>query len=157
MTRVDIDRLSPRHQAFIRKQAHVSEQHKKPRPSKPIAFGEEFDSQLEVDFAGELEIKKATREISEWHYHPLRFRIGKNVTYTPDFLTAEPSTCDWADRFTIYEVKGSWESKNARDSRTRLQVAAYMYQFFSWQAVTREKGIWHYETVHSTEALQPMD
>lgn len=158
MTRIDLTRLSPRHQAFINHQAHASDQRKKPVASKPVALGEEFDSMLELDFACELEQRRINGVIDEWRYHPMRFRIAKNVTYEPDFLTVQhavkgfPSGDNW---FTVYEVKGSWLARNARDSRTRLQVAAYTYQWFSWVAVTREKGIWSYETIHANEAVDP--
>ncbi len=153
MTRIGFDRLSPHHQRFITRQERVSEQNKKPdAKKKPEALGEVFDSKLELEFAWELERRRLAGMIDEWLYHPLKFRIARNATYEPDFLTRSGS------RFTVYEVKGSWKAHNARDSRTRLQVAAYMYQWFNWQAVTRPKSDWCYETIHATDAeVEPMD
>ena len=152
MRGVDLLRLSPRHQALIKNQAHASEAKKKPRAPKPAAFGEEFDSQLEVDFAWELERQRLAGLIAEWRYHPLRFRIAKNVTYTPDFLTVASEMLPHTGDLTFIEVKGSWLGKNARDSRTRLQVAAYLYQWFGWEAVTRIDGVWQFETIHAADA-----
>ncbi|MBW2560008.1 MAG: hypothetical protein JRE40_04025 [Deltaproteobacteria bacterium] len=154
MCPVDLTRLSPHHQRFIARQARVSERNKKPKEKqkKLEALGEEFDSKLELEFAWELERRRLAHMIDEWRYHPMRFRIAKNANYTPDFLTRVGS------RFTIFEVKGSWDSKNARDSRTRLQVAAYMYQWHTWIGVTRSRHKeWVYETIHATEAeVEPM-
>ena len=150
----DLSRLSAYHQALIQKFARVSERNRKPdAKKKPEALGEEFDSQLELEFAWELERRRLAGVIDDWFYHPMKFRIAKNCTYEPDFMAC----C--GTRFSVYEVKGSWKSKNARDSRTRLQVAAYRYQFFSWKGVTRDKeGKWIFETIHSTDAeVLPMD
>jgi hypothetical protein len=152
MTRLGLERLSQHHQAHVKKALRLGETFKKPRAEKPTAFGEEFDSKLELDFAAELEGWKLRGLIEEWRYHPLRFRIARGCTYEPDFISRQGA------RFIVYEVKGSWLGKNARDSRTRLQVAAYLYQWFSWQAVTRVKGVWHFEDIHSTDAeVEPME
>ncbi len=145
MTRVQIERLSSEHQAAVRRQLEGDEPAEKRR--KPSAFGYEYDSPLEMDFAHELQGRKLARNIFDWRYHSMIFRIAPGKIYTPDFLSAQVSTCDWADHLTIYEVKGSWNSKNARDSRTRLEVCADRNQWFTWKAVTRENGIWRYETI----------
>ena len=152
MREADLLRLSPRHQALIKKQAHASEAVKKPRAPKPAAFGEEFDSQLELDFAWELERQRLAGLICEWRYHPLRFRIAKNVTYTPDFLTVASEILPHTGDLTFIEVKGSWKQKGGRDSRTRLQVAAYLYQWFGWVGVTRVDGVWQCEVIHAADA-----
>ena len=151
MTRVDLERLSPKHQAYIRKRQHSSETHRKPqdRRPKPTGLGEVFDSQLELDFAQVLQGWMLDQTISEWRYHPLRFRLAPSVTYEPDFLIV-PHLNEFP--LTIYETKGSWLSKNARDSRTRLQIAAHRYPWFHWYAATREKGVWQYEVIHAKDA-----
>jgi len=152
VTRLDLSQLSPTHQAIVKKAEKQRERYRKPDAKvKPSAFGEEFDSSLELDFAVELETWRCRGTIDEWRYHPMKFRIAQNCTYEPDFLSRQ------GGRIIIYEVKGSWLAKGARDSRTRLQVAAYLYQWFSWQGVTREKGIWRYEDIHATDAeVSPM-
>jgi len=153
VTRVDLSRLSPHHQRFVERQARVSEKNKKPAKPKPSALGEEFDSAEELRFAWELERQRLAGLIDEWRYHPLKFRIALNATYEPDFLSRKGS------RFTIFEVKATWKQKGGRDSRTRLQVAAYMYQWFTWKAVLVQKGKdLIYETIHATQAeVEPME
>jgi hypothetical protein len=152
VTRIDISRLSQRHQAFVKNNEKHGEIYKKPCKEKPKALGEAFDSLLELDYAWELERQRLAGEIDEWRYHPLKFRIAKNCTYEPDFLSRK------GQQFIIDEVKGSWKQKGGRDSRTRLEVAAFMYQWFSWRGVLREKGVWCLELIHSTNAeVEPMD
>jgi hypothetical protein len=146
-----LEQLSERHQRLIRKQAHTSESFRKPRKAKPSAFGEEFDSLLELDFAYELGLWIGNGAIAYWRYHLLRFRIAKNVSYTPDFFTEGRLGGAFAG-LAVFEVKGSWKMKNARDARTKLEVAAYQNQWCSWHAVTRDKGIWKVETIHAHEA-----
>jgi hypothetical protein len=152
VTRVDIARLSTKHQAFVKKNERHGDEYKKPRKAKPKALGEEFDSPEELNFAMFLQLLRDNGEIDEWRYHPLKFRIAKNCTYEPDFITRK------GKEFTVYEVKGSWKQKGARDSRTRLEVAAFMYQWFSWKAAICEKGVWCFEPIHSANAeVEPMD
>lgn len=142
MTRVTLEQLSPEHQAFIRKHAHVGEEFKKPRTPKPTWRGIEFDTALEVQFAQEeLEPKQLAGFIQEWAYHPIKVRLALNCTYEPDFWAWRSDT-----DVTIYEVKGSWLAKNARDSRTRLSIAASMYWRWQWRGVTRDGKTWIYES-----------
>ena len=152
MALIDIERLSPHHRAHIASQQKLSESAKKPRKApKPelLAYGEVFDSKLEVDFAGELERWRREDLIADWRYHPVRFRLARNVTYTPDFLTVRTAS---PLVITMYEVKGSWKQKGARDSRTRLQIAAYQFQWFSWYGVTRDRDVWNFEQIHASAA-----
>lgn len=126
---------------------------KKPKAKKPAALGEEFDSKLELDFAWELERRRLAGKIAEWRFHPMRFRLAPSVTYTPDFCTKARSD---SLELSFFEVKGSWKAKNARDSRTRLQIAAYQFQWFDWYAVTRNPHDgWVFETIHASEAVEP--
>ena len=148
MTRLNVEQLSPTHRALVRKAEKQRERNQKPDAKvKPSAFGEEFDSNTELNFAVELEGWRCRGTIDEWRYHAMKFRIAQHCTYEPDFLTRQ------GGRFIIYEVKGSWKQKGGRDSRTRLQVAAYLYQWFSWQGVTFDKGVWRFEEIHSSDAL----
>lgn len=150
MTRMDISQLPPKYQNFIRKHMRLHEDHAKPRAPKPTAFGYEFDSKLELQFAGYLDILEKAGKIDEWRYHPIRVRLASNCTYEPDF-----GVWDEDMALTLYEVKGSWKAKNARDSRTRLIIAASMFQWWQWEAVTRDGGMWRFERMNPTEV--PMD
>ena len=145
MTRIEIERLSAEHRNFIRQQDHTRGQLKKPKLPAPTAYGYEFDSKLELAFSQILEAWRARGTIAEWRYHAMRFRLSSNCTYEPDFCTVEPDSL----RIALYEVKGSWKMKNARDSRTRLSIAASMYPFFAWYGVTRPDGEWYYETINA--------
>ena len=89
--------------------------------------------------------------VDEWRYHPIRVRLARNCTYEPDF-----GVWDKDGLLTLCEVKGSWLAKNARDSRTRLIIAASMFHRWAWLAVTRESGIWRFERMSLTEGV-PMD
>ena len=154
MTRVHTARLSAEHQAAIRKWQEVGERQKRPRAEKKpelCAFGYEFDSPLEVDFAHELERRYLSREFSDWRYHSMTFRLAKGVTYTPDFRTISHGI---VPRLTFYEVKGSWKQKGGRDSRTRLKIAADLNQWCNWHGVTREDGEWVFEVIHATQATE---
>jgi hypothetical protein len=150
MTRVDPKRLSKEHQEYLEARSARGEHFKRPKSGKPAlaAYGEEFDSQLELDFAAELERWRKEGKVDSWLYHPMRFRLARNVTYTPDF-TSSVDFGVWP--LTVYEVKGSWQSRGARDSRTRLKIAAWTYQWFNWYGVTREKGVWQFEAIHANE------
>ena len=151
MTRVHTERLSAEHQKYISKVQEAGERQKRPHAKKDralCAFGYEFDSKLEVDFAHDLERRYCAKEFADWRYHPMRFWLAKGVTYEPDFRILSHGM---VPKLTFYEVKGSWKAKNARDSRTRLKIAASMNQWCDWFAVTREDGEWVFETIHSTD------
>jgi hypothetical protein len=152
MTRVPFDQLSKRHQEQVAKAMPVSEAMKEQKKEKPQAFGETFDSKLELRFANEeLEPRRLACLLREWRYHPMRFRLADGTWYEPDFLAlSRVGSLMTPQDFVFYEVKGSWLSKNARDSRTRLKVAASRYHWFNWYAVTWEKkeGRWLYEAIH---------
>lgn len=151
MRGLDLQRLSPEHQNFVRERMRKAASQKKPRTPEHLAFGVEFDSGLEVRFAGRLEGLRCANDIAEWYYHPMRFRLAPGLTYEPDFGAAVSSSQPHESitrhyDFIIYEVKGSWKSKNARDSRTRLKVAASMFPCFEWYGVTPgELSAWDFE------------
>ena len=148
-----VDRLSPKHRAQIREQLAKT---KKPSKPKPLAFGIEFDSKLELDFATWLQAEYYRERISAWRYHALRFQLAPGLTYTPDFLAVPIPLSDRglivdpvrSPKVSIYEVKGSWKMKNVRDSRTRLKMAASMFAWLDWYAVTRgDDRDWVFEAI----------
>ncbi len=106
---------------------------------EPIAaLAPTYDSQLEADRAEYLFRLQLAGEIRQYVHHPYPYPIGTDMIYTPDFMVW------WADfSITIEEVKGSLKMKNARDSITRLKVAACLYPQQSWQLITRANGEWH--------------
>jgi hypothetical protein len=150
---VDISRLSPEHQAFIKSHSKASVQYQKPKKAKAVAYGIEFDSNDEALLAVELEEWKRQGKIDDWRYHPIKVRLAVGCMYTPDFGALHSDTGHWA----LYEYKGSWKMKNARDSRTRLKIAAELYPWWMWYGVTKEKGVWQFEQISHVKEEAPME
>jgi hypothetical protein len=92
---------------------------------------DEFDSKLEAARGTYLGYLLLAKDIQKVVHHPFTIDIGGRL-YTPDYLVW------WADgRITVEEVKGSLKSKNARDSVTRLHVAAALFPMFTWYLIMR--------------------
>ena len=163
---IDLTALSPKHRAIATRLLA----HKKRSEAKVEARllgGPKYDSQLEADFASFLRaLTRSSGRLSdgsgvlEWKYHPMRFRLAPGLSYTPDFgAVVKPRIpAAWEDgkvigttwgtpRYRLFEVKGSWKAKNARESRVRLKIAAHLFGFFEWVAVTRERGSWEFEVI----------
>lgn len=111
-----------------------------PAPAPTAAGG--FDSKLEALRDRHLRMLILAGEIKRVIYHPFTVHIGPRRTYTPDFLV------EYVDgRIVIEEVKGDLRQKNARDSVTRLHVAAGLLPMFGWRLVVgaemeeREVGV----------------
>lgn len=86
----------------------------------------------------------AAGEIVGWGYETLSLVLSTSprVTYRPDFVLYLPS-----GRFEVIEVKGSWRAKNARDSRTRLRIAAGRYPEIRFRAAIRIRVGWKHEEI----------
>ena len=113
---------------------------------------QEYKSKLEEQFAAHLQ---STIKEGAWRYEPIKLRLAQNTFYTPDFLEIGHDGTIW-----LYEVKGSWRGatrKTAKGSihisqdksRVKLKVAAKLYPWFRFVAVTKEKGEWKYEEIPS--------
>jgi len=88
-------------------------------------------NKMEEDFALALRLRLRAGEIEAWKFEPMTFvltRINGGVRYTPDFLVV------YRDHVALYEVKGHWED----DARAKIKMAAEMFPWFKWVAVTRE-------------------
>jgi hypothetical protein len=75
---------------------------------------------LETRFAQYLEEKKQEGAIIWWAYEPIRLHLGKNSTYTPDFLVMAKDL-----ELQVFESKGKW----IEPGRTKIKIAAEMYPF----------------------------
>lgn len=105
---------------------------------------DDYDSKLEAARATYLGYLLLAKDIRLVRHHPFTVPLTNSRTYTPDFLVW------WEDgRITVEEVKGSVESKNARDSITRLHVAASMFPMFRWHLVLRIRGVWEERLIHA--------
>ena len=77
-------------------------------------------NKLETKFADHLKALQDNGDVLWYAYEPVRLRLAKNTTYTPDFMVMT-SDLD----IEIWETKGRWESS----ARVKIKVAAEMYPF----------------------------
>lgn len=107
----------------------------------PQTRDDPFSNKLEADYAARLDLMLGAREIIEWRYEHVKFRLAKKTWYTPDFMVT------YADRIEFHEVKGFWED----DARVKWKACADLYPEYGWVAVRRaKKGAgWQFE-VYST-------
>lgn len=97
-----------------------------PAPSPANAF----DSKLEEQRDRHFSMLMLAGDVKRYRYHPFTMQIGPGKRYSPDFLV------EYADgRIVLEEVKGNLKMKNARDSVTRLHVAAGLLPMFVWRLV----------------------
>lgn len=101
-----------------------------------------YDSKLEARYAQYLDVLVFCKEIKGYKYHPFTVKLAPKRTYTPDFAIQSND-----GQVTIVELKGSIRMKNARDSITRLHVAAANLPMFQWKLVERVKGQWKETTI----------
>lgn len=138
---MDLSRLSPEHQHFVNKHMRLSEGKKRPGRRKIVKYNCEFDSNLEIEFADQLEFFRLGGIIDSWMHHPLRLSLATGCTYTPDFGLRCQS------RWIMIETKGHWKQKNARDSHTRLVIAQSCFPWWEWCAVLKIKSTFNYEVI----------
>ena len=91
---------------------------------------------LERIYAGHLEGLLHKGLILAWEYEPIRLRLAEKTFYTPDFLVIGKE-----GQVAFEEVKGYWEE----DARVKIKVAARLYPWFYFAAVTRENRQWKWE------------
>nr|BDD43631.1 hypothetical protein 11 [Dehalococcoidia bacterium] len=89
----------------------------------------------EKAYSEHLERMKLAGEILDYGYEKLKFRLAKKTWYTPDFFVLYPIHME------IHEVKGYWKD----DARVKFKVAAELFPWAIWKAVTLEDGQWIYE------------
>jgi len=79
------------------------------------------------------------KEIRAYHFEGVRLRLADNTTYTPDWFVV------FDDHFELHEVKGFWRD----DARVKIKVAAEIYPYFRFLAVTRKsrKAPWNFEKI----------
>lgn len=138
MTQIDLSALSPRHRAHAKRA--IESARKRVNPIDAAVRPRVYDSTIEAEFARDIDVMAKTGaqfdgwNVVGWDYHPMAFNLASGLTYTPDFAMEIEHA---ATRYCLVEVKGSWKAKNARDSRTRLLIAAHRFPMFCWVAVTQ--------------------
>lgn len=131
-------------------------------------------NKTEKRYADYLEIRKKAGEILDYRFEPMKFRLAANTFLTPDFLVMTPcgdvraflvapisesgplddeQTVTFSTRLVerhlggiltieLHEIKGHWED----DARVKIKVAAEMYPWFVWKAVSEARyGEWKVE------------
>lgn len=94
-------------------------------------------NKLETKFADNLEERKINGDILWYAYEPIRLRLAKNTTYTPDFVVMKSDL-----EIQVWETKGHWTS----ESRIKIKVAAEMYPFRFFAAMWKNKK-WEIEEI----------
>lgn len=88
-------------------------------------------NKLETAYAQRLELERHAGLWLWWAFEPITLRLAKGARYTPDFALLDPG-----GHLLLHETKGFWREA----ARIRIKVAAEMYPFFRFVAVTRPKG-----------------
>ena len=83
--------------------------------------------------ARELETDRQAGLIREWHYEPLSFRLGRGLSYTPDFLVIDADGL-----LTAEEVKGKAGWLDAK-SKVKWKAAGERYRWLRFVALVERK------------------
>ena len=92
-------------------------------------------NKTEARYADCLELMKRAGEIIDWKFEPVKLKLAKRTSYTPDFLVVYP------DRFELHEVKGHWED----DARVKIKVAQKQFPWFQFVAIQWKNKTWVFE------------
>lgn len=145
MKNAELARFSPRDQEFIRAELEKRSTHKRAPVFLHSPRDDQYDSDAERRYAQLLQALAGSgakhwdgAKVLGWVHHPMKFRVGTNRWYTPDFALRLYPGPEWVPEatFRLVEVKGSWKSKNARESRAKLEAAALLNDWFEWEAAT---------------------
>jgi hypothetical protein len=103
-------------------------------------------NKLEAKYAAHLELRKTTREISDWRFEPMKLRLAPRTYFDVDFAVRY----DWLLEdgaevavIELHEVKGHWED----DARVKMKVAATMFPWWTFRGVQWDKAAkdWKFE------------
>ena len=87
----------------------------------------------EAAYAVHLDTRKAAREILDYWFEAMTFKLADGCRYTPDFVV------QMADGLIeVHEVKGHWED----DALVKIKVAAEMFpfRFLAVQKIAQKAG-----------------
>lgn len=105
------------------------------RPS--AATDDAHDSKLEATRHRYWVLRQLAGAVTRVIHHPFTIPLTPELTYTPDFFIEFPDGQVWVE-----EVKGHLKMKNARDSITRLKMAADRFPMWKWVLTTRPRTRW---------------
>lgn len=97
-------------------------------------------NKLEAAYAQQLELERLAGRWVWWGYEVIKLRLASGAYYTPDF-----ALIDAGGHLVIHETKGHWREA----AKVRIKVAAELYPFFQFVAVTRQRrkegGAWTFK------------
>ena len=94
-----------------------------------------YRSRLEADWARHLEYHQAMSNYLWWAHEAIKFKIGANLWYIPDFVAQIPS-----GRLCCFEIKGPFSRYSGE---IKFRAAVEKYPKITWIWVTRdEQGKW---------------
>lgn len=99
---------------------------------KPIIPKPRYRNKTESQYADYLEQLKHLKEIIDWRYEALGFRLADGCFHYPDFLVV------YHDRFEVHEVKGFLRD----DAAAKFKIAKEMFPWVMWRMIRKEKGQW---------------
>ena len=79
-------------------------------------------NKTEAKYANLLESRRVAGEILSYHFEEIKFKIGHNCWYTPDFFVVKQNCLE------VHEVKGFMRD----DARVKIKAARYRYPWFNW-------------------------
>jgi hypothetical protein len=94
-----------------------------PANKKTLALGrlkKGVMNRTETEYSQVLEDRKVKGEVLWWKFEGMKFKLGDNSFYTPDFAVMLAS-----GEVQMHEVKGYWIG----DARTKIKVVADLYPF----------------------------
>lgn len=98
----------------------------------------------ERKFAAELDAQGIT-----YFFECLKFRIGANCFYTPDFYLPAGLQIGGSYGATIVEIKAWWTGPSKigwrEDARVKFKACAERYQYFQWRASWWRTDLGHRE------------
>lgn len=99
-------------------------------------------NKLESAYAQRLELERHAGLWQWWAFEPITLRLAADARYTPDF-----GLIDVNGDLVLHETKGFWREA----ALVRIKVAAELYPFFRFVAVTRRRkrdgGAWVHKAV----------
>ena len=108
-----------------------------------------YRSKTEARYAQLLDLWQHEGQVKLWAYEPMKLRLGDTCFYTPDFLVIW-AMAPWP--IQLHEVKGGFWRE---DARVKIKVAASLYPYFTFRAVSVVKGDWRYEDIPAQRGGTP--
>ena len=104
----------------------------KPQQPAPIEIKDRYKNNWERQYAIHLEQLRHLKQIQDWQYENIGFRIGEDCFHYPDFFIT------FRDHFEIHDIKGH----KRQNWVTKVKACKERYPFFRWAYVKKEKGNW---------------